>query len=70
MPRGEADLPIPEDKEPESSPRAALLVLIVIVVMAVGGVFLCLQLSRVGVIQDCVAQGRTNCAPVAVPPRG
>ncbi len=70
MPRDQPDLPTPEDPEPEpSSLRATLLAGAVILVLAVAGVFLVERLVRVVAIQDCVAQGRTNCAPIADMPR-
>ena len=64
MPRGEPDLPIPGGHEPEGSRRGALLALVVIAVLVAGGLFLWGQLSRMAAIQDCVASGRTNCAPI------
>lgn len=64
MPRGEPDLPIPGGNEPEGSRRGALLALIVIAVLVVGGLFLWGELSHMAAIQDCVASGRTNCAPI------
>ena len=68
MPRGEPDIPIPGDDEPEEgSRRAALLALLVIAALVVGGVFLWDELARVSSLQDCVAQGRTNCVPIATP---
>ena len=64
MPRGEPDLPIPGGNEPQGSRRAALLALVVILALVVGGLFLWDRLSRMAAIQDCVAQGRSNCAPI------
>jgi hypothetical protein len=64
MPRGEPDLPIPGGNEPQGSRRAALLALVVILALVVGGLFLWDRLSRMAQIQDCVAQGRSNCAPI------
>ena len=65
MPRGEPDMPVPGGNEPQGSRRGALLALIVILALVVGGLFLWDRLSRMAAIQDCVAQGRTNCAPIA-----
>jgi len=67
MPRGEPDLPVPTGREPDGSRRTALLALIVIAALVVGGLFLWGELSRMAAIQDCVASGRTNCAPIAAP---
>ena len=70
MPRGEADTPTPDDEqEPEVPRRATLVALVVIVVLAVGGFFLWNQLSKMAAIQDCVWEGRTNCAPITTPSR-
>ncbi|MDA8048536.1 MAG: hypothetical protein M0002_00725 [Rhodospirillales bacterium] len=68
MPRGEPDLPVPDGREPDGSRRTALLALVVIVVLVAGGLFLWGALSHMAAIQDCVASGRTNCAPIATPP--
>ncbi|MGH7085825.1 MAG: hypothetical protein ACREFN_12630 [Acetobacteraceae bacterium] len=65
MPRGEPDLPIPGGQEPEGSRRAALLALVVIAVLVSGGLFLWDEISHMAAVQDCVASGRTNCAPIA-----
>jgi hypothetical protein len=69
MPRGDEDLPIPSGQQPEGSRRGAVLALIVIVALVAGGLFLWREISHMAAIQDCVAQGRTNCAPVAAPQR-
>jgi hypothetical protein len=64
MPRGEPDMPMPGGNEPQGSRRGALIALVVILVLIVGGLFLWDKISRMAAIQDCVAQGRTNCAPI------
>lgn len=68
MPRGEPDLPIPGGQEPEGSRRGAVLALIVIAVLVAGGLFLWDEVAHMAAIQDCVASGRTNCAPIASSP--
>lgn len=45
---------------------AAVMVIALIVVI---GLFLSGALRGSAAIQDCVAAGRTNCAPIATPPR-
>ena len=45
--------------------RAALVAIIVIAVLAVGGWWMNTRLHQAGRLQDCVMAGRTNCAPVA-----
>ncbi|HUC16794.1 MAG TPA: hypothetical protein VMA37_03795 [Acetobacteraceae bacterium] len=67
MPRGEGDMPIPGGNEPQGSRRGALIALLVIVAIIVGGLFLWNRIARMAAIQDCVAEGRTNCVPIAVP---
>ncbi len=65
MPRGESDMPIPGGNEPQGSRRGALIALVVILALIVGGLFLWDRISRMAAIQDCVAQGRSNCAPIS-----
>ncbi len=65
MPRGEPDMPVPGGNEPPGSRRGALLALIVILAIIAGGLFLWNRISRMAAIQDCAAQGRSNCMPVS-----
>jgi hypothetical protein len=44
--------------------RGALIALIVIAIIVIGGIWLSQSLRGTGRIQDCVMSGRTNCAPV------
>lgn len=48
---------------------AALIGLVVILVLAILAVVLVQQLGKQSKMQDCLMSGRTNCAPIAVPPR-
>lgn len=57
------------DNDPGSNPHRALIGLVVIVAMIVGVLFIVHQLNQAAQIQDCVASGRTNCAPIAAPTR-
>ncbi len=57
-----AAVPITEETD---SPRGALAALGVIVVLVLGGLWLMRTLSGAAAVQDCVAAGRTNCAPVS-----
>jgi hypothetical protein len=52
-----------EDDNPGSS-RGALVALGLIVVLIVAVIFIMNRLSGAARIQDCVASGRTNCAPI------
>lgn len=49
---------------PEPKPHRALIGLVAIVTLIVAVLFIVHQLSQAGRIQDCVASGRTNCAPI------
>lgn len=53
----------------ESSSRGAIVALVVVVVLIVAGWLLVNRLHSMASIQDCVASGRTNCAPINAPPR-
>ena len=66
-----ANAPTAEDKlddGPEPDPRRAALVrLIFILLLVVGGVLLVRVLTGMSQLQDCVMSGRTNCAPITAP---
>ncbi|MGD0104255.1 MAG: hypothetical protein ABSC06_09480 [Rhodopila sp.] len=53
-----------EDEE-KSSPLRAVVGLGLILVLILGVLFVMQQLRHASAIQDCVASGRTNCAPIA-----
>jgi len=44
--------------------RAALIGLAICLVLVLGGLYLVYALKKSSDLQDCVMQGRTNCAPV------
>ena len=53
------------EREPsEQKPYRALVGLAAIVALVIAVLFIVRQLNRAGRIQDCVASGRTNCAPI------
>jgi hypothetical protein len=54
--------PDPQDSGPPR--RGALIALLFIVLLIVGVLFIEHVLSTESKLQDCVMQGRTNCAPV------
>jgi hypothetical protein len=54
-----------EHDDQPGSPRRALFGLLAIVVGIVAVLFIVQELRRAAQIQDCVASGRTNCAPIA-----
>lgn len=53
---------MPEPDEP--SRRGALVALVVVVLLVLGGLWLGHVLNGAAAVQDCVMSGRTNCAPV------
>jgi hypothetical protein len=64
QPEHETDPQHAQDDEPGSN-RAALLALGIVVVLILGGLWLTHVLGGASATQDCLASGRTNCAPVA-----
>ena len=57
------DRPVEDNPGPTSN-RGAVAALVVVLVLVVGGYFLTQALRKNSNIQDCVASGRTNCAPI------
>jgi hypothetical protein len=57
------------DDDPGPNPRRALAGLVAIVAVIVVVLFLVHRLNQASRIQDCVASGRTNCAPIETPAR-
>ena len=53
-----------EDDDAPRSPWGALIGLLVIVVIGVGVWYIIGQLHSSAAMQDCLASGRTNCAPI------
>jgi hypothetical protein len=58
-----------DDRTPEPNPRRALIGLVAIVALVVAVLFIMNRLKQATQIQDCVASGRTNCAPIEAPRR-
>jgi len=59
---------LPPEPEPEHDPgsnRGPVAALVVVLVLVVVGWLLTQALHKNGNIQDCVASGRTNCAPIS-----
>ena len=52
------------DHDPGPNPRRALVGLIALVVLVCAVLFIMHRLNQAAQIQDCVASGRTNCAPI------
>ena len=55
----------PGDEEPNR--RLAIVGLIVMLALVAGGLWLTGVLRGAATVQDCLAAGRTNCAPVTAP---
>ena len=53
-----------DDLSGEDRRTASLAGVALILVLALAGLFLIRELTEVSQIQDCVMQGRTNCAPI------
>jgi hypothetical protein len=53
------------EDDPGGSPLRAVVGLVLVVVLILGVLFVMQQLRQAATIQDCVASGRTNCAPIA-----
>jgi hypothetical protein len=52
------------EEEPKSSPLRAVVGLGLIVVLILGVLFVMHELQQSAALQDCLASGRTNCAPI------
>ena len=52
------------DEDPGPNPRRALIGLIAIVALIGAVLFIMHRLNQAAQLQDCVASGRTNCAPI------
>jgi len=57
-----------DDDDAPRSPVRALVGLGLAVVLIVAVLFVMRQLRHASAIQDCVASGRTNCAPISAGP--
>ena len=54
------------DDDPGPTPYRALIGLVAIVAALAAVLFIMHRLNQAATIQDCVASGRTNCAPIEV----
>jgi hypothetical protein len=52
------------EENPKGGPLRAVVGLGLIVALILGVLFVMQQLRHAAAIQDCVASGRTNCAPI------
>lgn len=60
--------PQPEDDD-GGPPVRALIGLAIIALLVLAGIWLTRQLHSSATMQDCMAAGRTNCAPIEAPSR-
>jgi hypothetical protein len=58
-----------EIEEGEIRRTHASMGLIVILLLAIAGVWLVRELREKGQIEDCIMQGRHNCVPIEIPAR-
>ena len=56
-----------EPEKEETEARASLAGLLIAILLAVGGIYLVLQMRDNANLQDCIASGRRNCVPVELP---
>jgi hypothetical protein len=56
-----------DDREADDRRTAALMGLVVVLSLAIAGIVLVRDLGAESKLEDCLMQGRTNCAPLEVP---
>jgi hypothetical protein len=56
------------DRETDDRRTAALMGLVIVLALAIAGVVLVRDLGAESKLEDCLMSGRTNCAPIEVPP--
>ena len=57
------------EREAEQRRTGALIGLIIVLALAIAGVVLIRDLGQESRREDCLMSGRTNCAPIELPPR-
>ena len=57
------------DEEADQRRSAALIGLIIILALAIAGVWLVRELREKSQLEDCLMAGLTNCAPIETPSR-
>ncbi|HXC89895.1 MAG TPA: hypothetical protein VNV18_06980 [Stellaceae bacterium] len=57
-----------EHRETDDRRTAALMGLAVVLSLAIAGVVLVRDLGKESRLEDCLMSGRTNCAPIDLPP--
>jgi hypothetical protein len=62
-----AQPPLGPDQEPPNR-RTAIMAIVAIVLLVLGGVWLANVMHANSRLEDCLMQGRRNCAPVSATP--
>ena len=57
------------DDDADQRRSSALIGLIIILALAIAGVWLVRELREKSALEDCLMSGRTNCAPIEAPSR-
>jgi hypothetical protein len=57
------------DRETDDRRTAALMGLVIVLVLAIAGIVLVRDLAAESELEDCLMSGRTNCAPIELPPQ-
>ena len=57
-----------DDREADDRRTAALMGLAIVLSLALAGVVLVRDLGKEAKLEDCLMSGRTNCAPIEIPP--
>ena len=57
-----------DNRETDDRRTAALMGLVIVLSLAIAGVVLVRDLGAESKLEDCLMSGRTNCAPIEVPP--
>jgi hypothetical protein len=57
-----------DDRETDDRRTAALMGLVIVLALAIAGIVLVRDLGAESKLEDCLMSGRTNCAPIEVPP--
>ena len=57
-----------DDRESDDRRTAALMGLAIVLSLELAGVVLVRDLGKEAKLEDCLMSGRTNCAPIDIPP--
>ena len=57
-----------DDRESDDRRTTALMGLAIVLSLAIAGIVLIRDLGKEAKLEDCLMSGRTNCAPIDIPP--